>query len=146
MINIFDQLARCKPVNRQAGLVTSGATKPETWNDDVVKYNAEKLKLRQQEAFDRVAAAYVKELARASRGNFYAKDFVGFARKKIRKGEWTPAIDAHAPKKWVGVNPKKARAVAVSPGAGKAFKAARREARVMAAIAITNPDLAEALA
>jgi hypothetical protein len=143
MTNIFDQLARCKPVNKQAGIVTSGATKAPVWNDDVIKYNAEKLRLQQQEAFNRVANTYVKELARASHGNYYAKDFVGFARKKIRKGEWTPGIDAHAPKKWVGLNPKKARAVATSPGPGRINKKARREARVMAAMSVTCPGLAE---
>jgi hypothetical protein len=143
MTNIFDQLARCKPVNKQAGLVTSGATKPQVWNDDVIKYNAEKLRLQQQEAFNRTANAYVRELKQASHGNYYAKDYVTFAKRKIRSGEWTPGIDAHAPKKWVGLNPRKARQVAVSPGPGRANKRARREARVMAAMSVTCPELAE---
>ena len=99
--NIFDQLARCRPINKQAGLVTSGATKPQVWNDDVIKYNAEKLRLQQQEAFNRTANQYVGELRSAGRQNFFAKDYAKHARKRIKSGQWTPEADVHAPKKWV---------------------------------------------
>lgn len=134
-VNIFDRLARCKPVNKQAGIVTSGATKPEAWNDDVIKYNAEKLKLQQQEAFNRVANQYVGELRRASHGNFYAKDYVKYAKRQIKSGKWTPGVDAIAPKKWVGMNPKKARALVTDPlPPGRANKRARREQRLMVAV------------
>lgn len=139
---VFEKLARSAPVNKMAALHSHGKGK-EAWNDDVVKYNAERLRLQQQEAFNRVANTYVKELSVASRGNYYAKDFVGFARKKILKGEWTPGIDAHAPKKWVGLNPKKARGIASNPGPGRINKAARREARVLAALEVTCPELAK---
>ena len=135
-VNIFDQLARCRPINKQAALVTGGATKPEAWNDDVIKYNAEKLRLQQQEAFNRSANEYVGDLRDASHGNYYAKDYVKYARRQIKSGKWTPGIDALAPKKWVGMNPKKARAIVVVPDDmhGRTHKRARREARFMAAV------------
>ena len=133
-VNIFDRLARCRPVNKQAGLVTSGATKPEAWNDDVIKYNAEKLRLQQQEAFNRVANQYVGELKHASHGNYYAKDYVKYAKRQINSGKWSPGLDAIAPKKWVGMNPKKARALVSDPLPGRVNKRARREQRMMAVI------------
>jgi hypothetical protein len=109
-IDVFERLARCRPVNKQSALVTGGGVKePEAWNDDVLKYNAEKVRRQQQEAFNRVSNQYVSELNRAahgSHGNFYAKDYAKFAKRRIRRGEWSPSIDETAPKKWV---PRKVR-------------------------------------
>jgi hypothetical protein len=133
-VNVFDKLACCRPVNKQTAFVAGGATKPPVWNDDVIKYNAEKLRLQQQEAFDRVAKTYVGELGKASSGSFYAKDYVKYAKRQIRSGKWTPGLDAIAPKRWVGISPKKARALVKDPLPGRINKRARREQRLMAAI------------
>lgn len=139
---VFEKLARSAPVNKQAALTARGKT-TEAWNDDVIKYNAEQLRKQQQRAFEQVATSYCQELKVASHGNYYAKDYIGYARKKIREGKWTPGIDASAPKKWVGLNPKKARELAPRLAAGRAHKRARKEARMLAALREVCPAMVE---
>lgn len=94
---VFERLARSAPVNKQTALgIAHGPEAPDP--KPVPTHDA--TRRIQQAIFNQAAGQYVNELSQAGRQNFYAKDYAKFVRRRIRRGEWSPSIDARSPTKW----------------------------------------------
>jgi hypothetical protein len=96
-LTTFERLLTCRPINRQAGLTVHVPVEKVTPERP---HEPDADKRIQQAIYDHAAAEYLAGLRSAANQSLYANDYLKFARRRIRRGEWSPGIEEVAPKKW----------------------------------------------